>query len=107
MSDKHRYINFDYIIRFQKTVNNYRLQHYNQWHNSDEKTFDDIRVIFEGKDLKDNDLSLYKVVSWEALDDGLYEVIIKMLLYEKKDQSIEQVFTLKSLNKVNKKDDIL
>ena len=97
MSDKVKAVDFMYSIRFEKTANKYRLSHYNQWHSNDEKVFDDIRVMFDGKDLKGNDLPAYKVISWEDLDDGLYDVSIWMILFETKNNAVEQLFTLKSL----------
>ena len=102
---QHIHVSFDYKIRFEKEGGKYRLVHYNQWHESDDKTLDDIRVLFEGKDLQDNDLPDFKKINWESCEDGQYDCVVKMRLYETKTKEVGQIFALKSLDKVEKQNE--
>jgi hypothetical protein len=53
-------------------------------------------------------LSQYKVIKWEELDPGKYDVVVLMRLFKTKeteDGPFEQMFTLLSLDKVDTEDD--
>lgn len=93
-----------YKIGFQRTASSYRLDYYNTpWDN--ERELEDIKLIFEGKDLKNNDLPAYKTVNWENLELGVWEAQIEMRFVPNKDgKSYDQLFFLLSLNKKDSKD---
>lgn len=94
---------FEYKVRFEKRGTSYRLIHYNEWHEfNEEQAFDDIRIMLEGKDLKGEDLSQYKIVDLSAIEDAIYDLSAQMTLYEDKVGDVQQVFALNSLEKVKK-----
>jgi hypothetical protein len=60
--------------------------------------------MFDGKDFKDNDLAVYKVINWETLEAGLYNAEVLMILYRTKpDSPHHQLFQLKTLETINGK----
>lgn len=92
-------IQFDYKIHFTRNERNYRIEAYNSpWDN--DRDLEDIKIIFEGKDLKNNPLPLYKVVKWEELEPAKYIAEVLMVLHKTKDGPHEQHFELKGLNSV-------
>lgn len=92
---------YEYVIRFERIAETYRLVHYNTpWEN--DREFEDIRIMFDGLDLNNNDLSPYKIVSWEPLSPGLYDVKAEVKFIRNADKaSYEQIFFLKELKQVN------
>ena len=92
---------FEYKIRFERNERSYRLIHFNSpWKN--ERELEEIRIMFDGKDLQDNDFSLYKVIKWETLEHNTtHDAVVNMKLYRSKDDGpYEQIFHLKSLEKI-------
>src|SRR5690349_362576 len=88
---------YEYKIQFEKNESNYRLISYNTpWDN--DRELEDIRLIFEGKDLQNNDLPAYKVVDWETLKSDVYDVKVHMRFILNMDgKSYDQLFKLVSL----------
>jgi len=71
---------FTYSIRFERNANSYRLIHYDTcWEN--ERELEEICIIMEGKDLKGNDLSPYRVINWNALVPGIYDAKVQSIFY--------------------------
>lgn len=78
MDDYKNIMLFEYKLKFEKTEKGYRLVSYNSpWENC-ERELEDIRLIFEGKDLKDNKFPAYKVIAWENLKMGEYDSVVEM-----------------------------
>jgi hypothetical protein len=100
--DKPKLILYDYLIRFERLENTYRLLHYNTpW--EDDRELEDIRIIFEGKDLNNNDFSAYKAVKWENLERGIWDVSLLVNFVLNADgKTYDQHFNLKELKKVTK-----
>lgn len=100
MSESPKVMIHDYRIFFDKKPSSYFLSGYNTpWDN--DRELEDLRLIFEGKDLKDNDLPAYKVIDWESLEEGSWDAEVKMTFVLNKDgKSYDQIFQLRSLKKV-------
>ena len=92
-----KFMTFDYVIKFERTNRNYRLSGYNTPWNGAERELEDLRLIFEGKDLSGAELPHYKLIEWEKLAPGDYTATVEMILYKPKDGPHEQLFKLKSL----------
>ena len=100
MSEDFSHMDFNYEVIFKRIGETYRLISYNTpWDN--ERELDDIKVIFEGKDLKNNDLPAYKQVKWEGLTPGEYKACISMRFVKNVDATFDQIFKLISLELVN------
>ena len=96
------HLDFEYNIRIEvKNEKSYRLHHYNSlWENLD-RALEDIRIVLEGKDLNNNDFPVYKVVDWESWDPGIYDLVVKTILYRHDDtKPYEQTYRLLKKEKV-------
>jgi hypothetical protein len=90
---------FQYEVVFERIGETYRLISYNTpWEN--ERELDDIKVMFEGKDLKNTPLPAYKAVKWEDLGLGKYRAVIDMKFIKNQDDSYDQLFKLTKVENV-------
>lgn len=90
---------FQYEIVFERLAQTYRLISYNTpWDN--ERELDDLKVMFEGKDLNNQELPSYKKIKWEGLSSGKYKVIVDMRFIKNEDESYDQLFRLVKLENV-------
>ena len=99
MSTDPKLIQFDYDIKFIRNERNYRIVHYNSpWEN--DRDLDDIKVMFEGKNLQNEPLPHYKVIKWEELEPAQYSAKVKMVLHKTREGPYEQHFELKGIESV-------
>ena len=92
-------MNFTYDVVFERVNQTYRLVSYNTpWDN--DRELDDIKVMFEGKDLNGNDLPAYKAIKWESLGEGKYRAFIDMKFIKNQDESYDQLFKLSKMERV-------
>ena len=90
---------FEYKIGFIKKGSTYHLSYYNSPYSQSENELEDISLIMDGKDLLGRESEGHKVVDWERIEDGTWEVLVNCYFIPHNDGTYDQTFKLKAVEK--------